>query len=170
MRVNVGEILRDPGARMDVLCRETIPDVDYCGTQVFEGPVTVSGEVRNRAGWVTFEGRIQAEGQVPCTRCLAPARVERDIPLSLTLSEERAEDRDDYVYVENGVLDLHDIVREELILSMDMTTLCRPDCKGLCPRCGRNLNTGGCGCSKTEADPRWKGLEALLSEPPEEMK
>ena len=66
--------------------------------------------------------------------------------------------------VEGETFDLDEIIREELILNMDMTVLCSEDCKGLCPRCGKNLNEGDCGCDRTEVDPRLAKLTQLLKE------
>ena len=77
------------------------------------------------------------------------------------MREDAAED----VYEVNGdSFELDEIIREQLILNMDMTVLCREDCKGLCPKCGRNLNEGDCGCDRTEIDPRLAKLKQLLKE------
>jgi len=56
-------------------------------------------------------------------------------------------------------LDLAPTVREELILALPHFVECRPDCRGLCPRCGGNLNDGPCGCAPA-GDPRWDALRA----------
>ena len=58
-------------------------------------------------------------------------------------------------------LDLRPAVREEWLLAAPAFVLCREDCKGLCPRCGADLNEGPCSCTKTEIDPRWASLAAL---------
>ena len=60
-------------------------------------------------------------------------------------------------YQESGLL-LEDVVREQVLLSLPTRTLCKVDCKGLCPRCGQNLNTATCSCSETPSDPRWNAL------------
>ncbi len=60
-------------------------------------------------------------------------------------------------YQESGLL-LEDVVREQVLLSLPTRTLCKADCKGLCPRCGQNLNTATCSCSETPSDPRWNTL------------
>jgi uncharacterized protein len=57
-------------------------------------------------------------------------------------------------------LELGDVIREALILAAPEYPLCREDCRGLCPRCGAELNEGPCGC-RSEADPRWAALDAL---------
>jgi uncharacterized protein len=58
-------------------------------------------------------------------------------------------------------LDLGEAVRGEVILAMNPYVVCDPECRGLCPRCGANLNEGACGCTAEEVDPRWEALRAL---------
>ena len=172
MKFDVGEVLRNPGSAMSVSCEADMSDVDLYGETVFSSPVFLSGEVRNRAGLVTFEGSVRAVGQVSCARCLEPAEVERDIPLSFTLTEElQSADVEDYLYVGGDhLLDLHDVVRDELILSLDMVTLCKPDCKGLCPVCGKNRNTDLCTCQKVIGKPNpFSALSSLFDQNNEEV-
>jgi uncharacterized protein len=63
-------------------------------------------------------------------------------------------------YQESGLL-LEDVVREQVLLSLPARTLCAEDCKGLCPRCGQNLNLAACGCGASSRDPRWSSLADL---------
>jgi len=66
-------------------------------------------------------------------------------------------------YYQKSGLVLEEIVREQVLLSIPARTLCRQDCKGLCPRCGQNLNSGTCACETVPADPRWTALSDLRS-------
>ena len=70
---------------------------------------------------------------------------------------------DDYAIVEDGFLDMDEQLIELLELEFPRKILCRPDCRGLCPKCGRDLNTGDCDC-REEPDPRWAPLQAILDE------
>jgi uncharacterized protein len=63
-------------------------------------------------------------------------------------------------YQDSGLL-LEDVVREQVLLSLPTRTLCKPDCKGLCPRCGQNQNLATCSCEQTPSDPRWNALAGL---------
>ena len=63
-----------------------------------------------------------------------------------------------------AVIDLGEDVRQTLILAVPLKLLCRPECKGLCPQCGTNLNNETCSCTTVEADPRWDALRALKEE------
>jgi len=78
-------------------------------------------------------------------------------------SGERAitEDETEIGYYDESGLLLEDVVREQVLLSLPARTLCTPDCKGLCPRCGQNLNSASCNCESTAVDPRWNALAGL---------
>ena len=163
MRKNVAEVMKNPGTALPLEFLADMSDIEMYGERIFPDPVRISGEIRNRAGLVMVEADIHAVGRASCTRCLEPAEFVCDIPLDLTVTEnaENAE-LEDYVYVEGDMLDLHGVVRDELILSCDMVILCQPDCRGLCSRCGKNLNAGDCDCAADEIDPRLAGLAELL--------
>ena len=76
---------------------------------------------------------------------------------------ERELDEDDLgvLHLEEEVLDTRPILLEQLQLNIPMKPLCRPDCQGLCPQCGADLNLGACGCGERQVDPRWAALAAL---------
>ena len=88
--------------------------------------------------------------------------LDKEVPYSCVLSEElQNEDNLDIVLLEEGKVDVGDLARTEFILEMDIQTLCSEDCKGLCSRCGADLNLGPCSCKK-EVDPRLAALAKLL--------
>jgi len=64
-------------------------------------------------------------------------------------------------YYQKDSLLLEDVLREQVLLSLPVRTLCKPDCKGLCPRCGKNRNLEACTCEEGPADPRWEALSGL---------
>ena len=71
------------------------------------------------------------------------------------LNEEKEEEEpEEQAYIDGYTLDVDALVRDELFVHMPMKVLCRSDCKGICNRCGANLNHGTCGCDVTELDPR----------------
>jgi uncharacterized protein len=126
---------------------------------------------------VHVRGRLTATIQPECGRCLeryeAPADQELDLfylPRSTAEPEEQEDevelsDREVVVgYYEGVQLDLGEVVREQLYLSLPLKRLCREGCRGLCPTCGKNLNAGGCGCPPPEQpeDPRLAPLRGLI--------
>jgi uncharacterized protein len=78
-------------------------------------------------------------------------------------NEEKELDSDELVvaFYRGGVIDLDDLVREQIELSLPMTRLCREECKGLCPNCKANLNSGECACDNEKVDPRWAVLKDI---------
>jgi len=103
--------------------------------------------------------------RLECRRCLSPVEVPFRHELELIfVGEEDALDDDVGCYViprRALELDLRETVREELLLAVPQFVECREGCRGLCPRCGANLNAGPCGC-RAESDPRWASLASLL--------
>ncbi len=116
-------------------------------------------------------GELSTTLELLCARCLEP--VIRDVQRSFDLlyrplgsdagheelSVTQAEADIGY-YTGDGVL-LEDILREQVLLAVPLKVVCSEECKGLCPRCGKNLNQGGCGCPEPKADERWSALEGL---------
>jgi uncharacterized protein len=106
-----------------------------------------------------------------CSRCLTPL----EVPLELHIEEEyyptvdiltgaaspRPEDQSTFLIDEHHVLDLTEAFRQYRLLAVPMQPLCRPDCAGLCPICGQNLNESPCACPRDEYDPRWSALAKL---------
>jgi uncharacterized protein len=95
-----------------------------------------------------------------CARCLEPATVAIESPVAVTFIEgdevvetDAAEDEaenmpDDVVMFQHGVIDVGRAIRDEILLAIPMTAVCRPDCAGICPTCGCNRNLTPCGCEK----------------------
>jgi len=125
------------------------------------GPVRVSGRLMaSGPGSYYWDGRVRTEVQVPCRRCLTPVTIAVDDAVRLLFTD--AEDTDDPAAViiptRAAELDLGEAVREALILATPEFPQCREDCRGLCARCGADLNDGACACPK-ETDARWAALK-----------
>ena len=99
-----------------------------------------------------------------CDRCAAAFDRDINFPIDVVLVTELAdeENEDEWVFpLEGDSANLDDIVRTVFVLNLDSKLLCKEDCKGLCCRCGKNLNDGACSCQK-ELDPRFAALKQLL--------
>lgn len=96
---------------------------------------------------------------MPCDRCLEMVEVPfqisatKDIDLKKT-TEEREAELDEYNFLQGMNFDTEVFVRDEILVYMPMKVLCSDDCKGICNKCGTNLNKGSCDCDTTELDPR----------------
>ncbi len=133
------------------------------------GPVRVCGNITNQAGYIRLTAEAKADYRTACARCLKPIegqfvlQLDKTVAARGTLADEDADEViSDYVLIENGVLDLEQVVMEQIGLELPYRFLCREDCKGLCPKCGKDRNEGDCGCSEKEPDPRMAPLRALL--------
>ncbi len=120
---------------------------------------------------IRLRGRLSASVEVSCARCLEPVerRVSRDFELlyrplgtdagrdELSVTDAEAE----IGYYQGEGLLLEDALREQVLLSFPLKIICRDDCKGLCPHCGKNLNHEQCSCAAPQEDPRWEALKEI---------
>jgi uncharacterized protein len=119
---------------------------------------------------IRISGKLDTTVELACSRCLDPARVQVSKPFDLFFRE-----RDEAMFDEDEEVELHendtrtafftgtklaiaDILREQILLTVPMKALCTIDCKGLCPTCGTNLNSGSCGCPAEEFSPHMDTL------------
>lgn len=162
MLIQVKSILHTPGKHLDFHFEMDLSDVEFAGRYPISRPVIVEGEVRNRADVLYLELAAQTTLDAVCDRCGKAFLQEKVVPFRCILAEEvQNEDSDEIVLLEDDQVDVGELARTEFILEMDTKTLCSEDCKGLCPRCGADLNLGPCSCKK-EVDPRLAVLAKLL--------
>ena len=130
----------------------------------FTEPITVTGYVKNMAGYMVLSANVKVTYHTMCARCAEPVSsiLEISFEKDIASSGEVSEDNDDYIIIEDKKLDLLPPVEEEIMLEMPSRTLCKEDCLGLCQKCGKNLNEGDCSCEKKEVDPRLAILKTLL--------
>ncbi len=130
------------------------------------GPKEIIADIRLR-------GRFAGKFEVPCARCIEPVSVSLASDFDLIFRpvgadagpQERSISAGDTEigYYQGDSLLLEDVLREQVLLSLPVRTLCKPDCKGLCPHCGQNRNTQACSCDEGQTDPRWDALGDLRS-------
>ncbi len=126
----------------------------------FSGPVIVEGTLENTGGSFRVTGEICARRAFICDRCLAETESSERYPFAENFRRgEETEDAESFT--EDGI-DLVPLVRDAMLSSLPIRNLCRPDCKGLCPKCGADLNQGDCGCDRQVTDPRLEVLKNLL--------
>lgn len=165
MRLGLAQIMDRPGAVVPFSCSVDLSDLQYGASHPVTEPVEASGTVRNTAGVLVMSGSIKTCLHGVCDRCAAEFAREVEYPIQAVLVEELAneENEDEWVFpLEGESADLQDIVRTVFVLNMESKLLCKPDCKGLCCQCGKNLNDGPCSCRK-EPDPRFAALRQLLN-------
>ena len=147
-----------------------------------DGPLAASGRAevihehrgpREIVADIRLKGRFAGNFAAPCARCLEPVKTPLSADYDLIFrplgvdagSPERAisAQETEIGYYQGDSLLLEDVLREQVLLSLPARTLCKPDCKGLCPRCGKNRNLEACTCEEGPSDPRWEALSGLRS-------
>ena len=135
-------------------------------------PATVSGKVRLAVNEVFVNGHVETRAQVECDRCLQPVELPIDTDFALDYipgseyesgqAVELTEAEMSVSVFDGEVIDVDEIVKEQIVLAVPTRMLCRDDCKGICPECGSDRNSGDCSCSTNDIDPRWAALKKLI--------
>ena len=113
---------------------------------------------------VHLEGRWQGALGIPCNRCLKEVAVPFDISMDedVDLSADRQEEDADDSYVEESSINTDALINHEILIRFPMKTLCHDDCKGICFKCGEDLNKGECGCDRASLDPRMAAIQDIF--------
>lgn len=165
MLLDISRLFDIPDSFKDIDCEVDLEHIRRAGHKLFARPVKVTGKAQNRAGIVSIDYTASFELDTVCDKCLEPIQENRQMQFShiLVLSLNR-EDNDELIVVSGGQLDLAELTTADILLEIPTLMVCREDCKGLCPVCGKNRNVEPCGCSTKTTDPRLDGLRALLDE------
>ncbi|MCA1622828.1 MAG: DUF177 domain-containing protein [Acidobacteria bacterium] len=131
----------------------------------------VEANVKKGIAQTDVKGKIYTDLEIECSRCLQPTENSFEIPFSAVFvtpenyteakeAELKGEDLEVSIF-EGDKIDLKELVREQILLNLPIQVFCREDCKGLCQKCGANLNLIDCNCEEKEVDPRWAALKNL---------
>lgn len=171
MIIFVSQISEDEGLCVHHLYPEGEPGLAGDESRLSGRPV-LDLKATREADKVRLVGSVKATVVIECDRCLAPLSVPVDQsfdllyvpparPASAHDEKELGEDDLSVSFYQGQAIDLDDLVREQIELTLPMARLCAEGCRGLCPHCGANLNQGQCDCSSEEIDPRWAALKDL---------
>ena len=136
----------------------------------FPSPMKVKGDITNTAGYMRMELSATLDYEAQCARCLSDVNgsfafsLEKTVAPRDVLSDLDEDQLDDYAILEDGFLDIDEQLMEQLEMEFPLRFLCKEDCRGLCQKCGKNLNDGDCGCNKKDIDPRLAPLQKLLDQ------
>lgn len=179
MEFSVSELEKEP-VEFDV---QLAPGgIDFGGETEQDGLLAASGRAevihehrgpREIVADIRLKGRYAGSFTAPCARCLEPVKIPleaeydlifRPLGVDAGASERSISAQETEIgYYQGDSLLLEDVLREQVLLSLPARTLCKPDCKGLCPRCGKNRNLEACNCEQGPSDPRWEALSGLRS-------
>lgn len=161
MRLNLSAIIEIPGGSVPFRCELETEGLDFPSIRAYPRKPYAEGRIFNEAGILRLEGTLTAEMICVCDRCGEAFESLKEMALDATIVEENPEDDPSLFVLEGNEIDLDELLSTLFILDMETKFLCKEDCKGLCPTCGKNLNLGPCGCRKS-LDPRFAVLEQLL--------
>lgn len=162
MHLNLRDIIENPGKSVGFEYEPDFSDLKFESIKSIEHPIKAKGHVFNSAGILKLEGILELTIVCECYRCLKEFKKEISLPLQAVLAEElEDEDNPDIFLLDGDYIDLDEVVLTAFVLNTEQRYSCSDDCKGLCSRCGKNLNDGPCSCT-VEADPRLAVLGQLL--------
>lgn len=165
--LTVTDLLDRPGASRRVDLAMGVPDGLALTLVEVRDPLRLAGVIESVVDGLLVRGRLMAAVQLSCARCLEPVEQAVHAEVAELFADPGApvpgEDGEIEAGYEirEGTIDLDTLLRDALVPAAPYQPLCRPDCRGLCPSCGRNHNTAVCDCADHERDPRWAPLEGL---------
>lgn len=176
MKLDLSEIARTPGMHATQEIDEACPE--DLGARVLSN-VVGRVDIVNTGSLLVVQGALKAEVGFECSRCLEDFAMSLEAPVQEAFRIEIVGDaaqvlpveEDDAAspFVENNILDLHEIVRQSLLVVMPIQPLCRSECKGLCVACGQNLNVRECNCRPAEEESPFSILADLMKEQGDDM-
>jgi uncharacterized protein len=158
--VDVRDLLARPGASRELRLARAIRGLHTELAEVPpDAPVKLELLLESLVEGILVSGPISGKIAYRCARCLKPFSADFRLDVSELFAREATEEDDEYPLTE-GTIDLEPMIRDAVVLSMPFSPLCRPDCLGLCERCGGDRNLGECTCP-LRSDPRWGVLDSL---------
>ncbi len=157
--IDVHELLEKPGSRRPFSLSTRVDGLDV-------GLVGIRDELRFDLVLEAIEEGVLVQGSVAgeyagsCGRCLGPLGAPIEVKVAEVYRPAGGAWEEGYV-ITHATIDLEGLVRDAIGLEIPLNPLCRPDCAGLCPRCGADLNEGMCDCPPDQGDPRWSALREL---------
>lgn len=163
--IDVRDLVGRPGASKVEQVSGTLADLETELAVVAEdAPIRGELVLESLTEGILASGRLQGSFRLRCARCLRGFERGFSVDLHELFVPFPHEDSDEYPLDPEGFLEPEQMVRDVIGVELPFAPVCRPDCRGLCSRCGGDLNLGECACTEPRIDPRWEGLEALLDE------
>jgi uncharacterized protein len=165
MELNITRISRSEGVVEKFDITENLHDstIEFSGEKLnITSPVTVKGSAVNYEGKINVDLKIQAQVERTCSRCLESFKEEIEVDSNYVFVKETKDDKEDFYIFKGDKLDITDLVLGDIAAKLAMKPLCKENCKGICPICGKDKNSIDCQCKSEEIDPRMQALSKLL--------
>lgn len=171
MKIDLSSVIKVVGAQIELDTSVGFCDAEFLGESYrFKEPLSVKGRIYNNGQALALEAEVRGKMNTECARCLDEIEVDVDFSIDELLSQrsEADEDSENIILFDGYEIELDDIVADNFLMNISGRYLCSDDCKGLCPKCGINLNNGECDCDTSQIDPRWQALADILNQQEDE--
>ena len=163
MVIDLKKVFVNDDSSLDISHTKDLSNLEFMGIYPLKSPVSLKGTVLNKASLVRLNAEISYDFSAGCDRCGEETVRTHKIKLAKSLATSmEGDDSDTIILVPDMKLDLDELIYSEVVVDLPMKHLCRDDCKGICFKCGKNLNKGKCDCPEKEIDPRLAPLAELL--------
>lgn len=163
MLLEINKFLSSDDVSLKVNENFTINDEEFLKEARLDKNVLITGEIYKIKDSLTFSGKLEYVITVECARCLKEFDKKIETKFLADLVEEEDMESDNLqMVITDGTIKMDQAIKQLIYLSMPMKSLCRDDCKGICPNCGVNLNEETCQCENSITDPRFDKLKDLL--------
>jgi uncharacterized protein len=164
MILDLEPIFNNEGMVREFSYELNLSDQELSGARPFTTPVKVSGSAGNYTGIVELRAKADFVLEMNCDRCAKEISLPLQVDIFHTLVTHLNDETNDELLLVNELrFDLDPLITEDIFLDLPAKFLYDEECKGVCPKCGKDLNTGSCGCEK-EIDPRLAALRQLLDD------
>ena len=164
LEINLEPLFYQTAEKIDINHTLDLSDLEVSDTKPFKTPATIKGVITNDTDIVSMHAVVTVLYSGNCDRCAKEVNREYTILMEHTFVTELNDNQnDEYMLVPTMRFDLEGLATEDVLLYLPSKFLCREDCKGICPTCGKDLNDGPCDCKK-EIDPRLAALTQLLED------
>ncbi len=164
MLINLSAILKDIDAKIILDNDIDIKNAEFMGENfVFTKPLHINGAITNNTKSLELLADVTGDMKVQCARCRKPLTVPVEFSVSEVIMQDNGDvQNEDVIVISGEEIDVHDIILNNFLMNVEGKYLCSEDCRGLCSKCGKDLNTGDCGCDEGDIDPRWAKLAEIM--------
>ncbi|MBV4418046.1 DUF177 domain-containing protein [Clostridium tyrobutyricum] len=165
MKMDISDLLNKEifTKKLDIVLKE---DSFYDGKE-YSGiltPIMLLANLEKTDHMITLNGKVSGVLELTCSRCLKKFAHAINININERFTDKKIVDCDeDIFFINDGYIDITQIIENNIILALPIKRLCKENCKGLCPKCGTNLNDSTCNCKENDIDPRWEKLKDMFS-------
>lgn len=160
MKIDVADIIKTEGASLDVKFEGPLGDLNSLGIDFkFDDSINFDGQVINNSGILKLNGKLRVNYSTLCFRCLKEVTGSLDLTVNENfVAADKAEDVEAYTY-ESKFIEIDKVLVDNIILNIPMKQVCTQGCKGLCQRCGSDLNEKSCDCKDDDINPDMEALK-----------